>query len=145
MSIDHKIQYANGEAFVCEEHTDAKQPSVKLDMTTLYKDQASSVFRTFKLLNDYTIEITDEVDLLSPQSIVSWIASTKAQVEVKENRVRLTHEGKHFIWKSSLRQELPLKLIRQRIPIRVNIPLKVTICWRQNVDWKVVKERLWCV
>ena len=96
LSIDHKIQYANGEAFVCEEHTDAKQPSVKLDMTTLYKDQASSVFRTFKLLNDYTIEITDEVDLLSPQSIVSWIASTKAQVEVKENRVRLTHEGKHF-------------------------------------------------
>ena len=83
MSIDHKIQYANGEAFVCEEHTDAKQPSVKLDMTTLYKDQASSVFRTFKLLNDYTIEIMDEVDLLSPQSIVSWIASTKAQVEVK--------------------------------------------------------------
>ena len=96
LSIDHKIQYANGEAFVCEEHTDAKQPSVKLDMTTLYKDQASSVFRTFKLLNDYTIEITDEVDLLSPQSIVSWIASTKAQVEVKENRVHLTHEGKHF-------------------------------------------------
>ena len=96
LSIDHKIQYANGEAFVCEEHTDAKQPSVKLDMTTLYKDQASSVFRTFKLLNDYTIEIMDEVDLLSPQSIVSWIASTKAQVEVKENRVRLTHEGKHF-------------------------------------------------
>ncbi len=37
LSIDHKIQYANGEAFVCEEHTDAKQPSVKLDMTTLYK------------------------------------------------------------------------------------------------------------
>lgn len=99
-------------------------------MTTLYKDQASSVFRTFKLLNDYTIEIMDEVDLLSPQSIVSWIASTKAQVEVKENRVRLTHEGKHFYMESSLRQELPLKLIRQRIPIRVNIPLKVTICWR---------------
>ena len=96
LSIDHKMHYANGEAFVCEEHTDAKQPSVKLDMTTLYKDQASSVFRTFKLLNDYTIEIMDEVDLLSPQSIVSWIASTKAQVEVKENRVRLTHEGKHF-------------------------------------------------
>ncbi len=39
---------------------DAKQPSVKLDMTTLYKDQASSVFRTFKLLNDYTIEIIDK-------------------------------------------------------------------------------------
>ena len=36
------------------------------------------------------------MDLLSPQSIVSWIASTKAQVEVKENRVHLTHEGKHF-------------------------------------------------
>ncbi len=96
LSIDHKIQYANGEAFVCEEHPEAKQPSAKLDMTTLYKDQASSVFRTFKLLNDYTIEITDEVELLSPQSIISWISSTKAQVEVEGNRVHLTRDGKHF-------------------------------------------------
>lgn len=96
LSIDHKIQYANGEAFVCEEHPEAKQPSAKLDMTTLYKDQASSVLRTFKLLNDYTIEITDEVELLSPQSIISWISSTKAQVEVEGNRVYLTRDGKHF-------------------------------------------------
>ena len=65
-------------------------------MTTLYKDQASSVFRTFKLLNDYIIEITDEVELLSPQSIISWISSTKAQVEVEGNQVHLTRDGKHF-------------------------------------------------
>lgn len=96
LSIDHQIQYANGEAFVCEEHTDAKQPSVKLDMTTLYKDQASSVFRTFTLLNDRTMEVADEVELLSPQSIVSWIVSTKAKVEVDGNRAHLTQDGKHF-------------------------------------------------
>lgn len=96
LSIDHKIQYANGEAFVCEEHPDAKQPSVKLDMTTLYKDQASAVFRTFTLLDDCTMEVADEVELCDRQSVVSWIASTKAQVEVEGNRAHLMQEGKHF-------------------------------------------------
>lgn len=96
LSIDHKIQYANGEAFVCEEHFDKKQPSVKLDMTTLYKDQASTVFRTFTLLNDRTIEVSDEVELINPRSIVSWISSTKAQVEVTGNRAHLIRDGKHF-------------------------------------------------
>jgi len=43
-----------------------------------------------------TIEITDEVELLSPQSVVSWISSTKAQVEVEGNRAHLTQDGKHF-------------------------------------------------
>ncbi len=96
LSIDHKIQYANGEAFVCEEHFDKKQPSVKLDMTTLYKDQASTVFRTFTLLNDRTIEVSDEVELINLRSIVSWISSTKAQVEVTGNRAHLIRDGKHF-------------------------------------------------
>lgn len=96
LSIDHKIQYANGEAFVCEEHFDKKQPSVKLDMTTLYKDQAATVFRTFTLLNDRTIEVSDEVELINPRSIVSWISSTKAQVEVTGNRAHLIRDGKHF-------------------------------------------------
>lgn len=96
LSIDHKIQYANGEAFVREEYPDVKQPLAKLDMTTLYKNQASSVFRTFKLLNDFTIEVTDEVDLFNPQSVVSWISSTKARVEVEGNRAHLMQDGKHF-------------------------------------------------
>ena len=36
------------------------------------------------------------MELLSPQSIISWISSTKAQVEVEGNRVHLTRDGKHF-------------------------------------------------
>lgn len=96
LSIDHQLQHAAGKAFVCEERPDARQPSAKLDMTTLYKDQATSVFRKFTLVNDCTIEVEDEVELVNPESVVSWIAATKADVKIKGNRLHLTRNGKHF-------------------------------------------------
>lgn len=96
ISIDHKKQHAAGEAFVCEERPDNPQPYAKLDMTSLYKDQATSVFRKFTLVDDQTVEIEDEVELVNPRSTVSWIAATKAEVEVKGNKVILTCNGKRF-------------------------------------------------
>lgn len=96
LSIDHKIQHASGEAFVCEERPDAERPYARLDMTSLYRDQASSVFRKFTLLDDYTMEVEDEVRLLDARSVVSWTAITKASVEVDGNKLHLTHHGKHF-------------------------------------------------
>lgn len=96
ISIDHKIQYSAGKAFVCEERPDAPQPSAKLDMSTLYKDQATSVFRKFTLQDDRTMEVEDEVELINPKSVVSWIAATKAEVEVNGSKAHLTQNGKHF-------------------------------------------------
>ena len=61
INIDHSLQYANGHAFVCEEHPEAKQPSVKLNLCEVYKEKAKSAYRKFTLLNNYTIEVEDEV------------------------------------------------------------------------------------
>lgn len=96
ISIDHQIQHSLGEAFVCEEKTDSPQFYAKLDMTSLYKDQAKSVFRKFTLIDDRTIEISDNVDLVNPHSIVSWISITKADVKIAGNKAYLTRNGKHF-------------------------------------------------
>lgn len=96
ISIDHQLQYADGEAFVCEENPDARQPYAKLNMTTLYKDLVKSVFRKFTLTNDRTIELEDEIELVHPQSAISWIAATKANVEINGNKAHLTRNGKHF-------------------------------------------------
>lgn len=96
ISIDHQVQYAAGKAFVCEEKTDINQPYAKLDMTSLYKNQAESVFRTFTLTDDQTVEVKDEIKLSDTQSTVSWSVITKATVETNGNKAHLTHNGKHF-------------------------------------------------
>lgn len=96
INIDHQLQYANGEAFVCEEKADIPQPFAKLDMTSLYKDQAKSVYRKFTLLTDNTIEIEDDVNLLDAKSTVSWMVATKADVEVDGNKAHFTKHGKNF-------------------------------------------------
>ena len=96
INIDKGLQYANGHAFVCEEHFDSKKPYVKLNLSEVYKEQAESAFRTFKLLDDWTMEVTDEVNLQDASSLVTWIAVTKADVKVDGNRVHLTRNGKHF-------------------------------------------------
>ncbi|MDE5710798.1 MAG: hypothetical protein K2I27_06630, partial [Bacteroides sp.] len=79
-----------------EEHPEAKQPSAKLNLCEVYKEKAKSAYRKFTLLDDRTMEVTDEVELLDANSTVSWVAGTKAQVEVKGNKAHLTRGGKHF-------------------------------------------------
>lgn len=96
ISIDHKIQNALGEAFVCEEKTDAPQPYATLNMTSLYKDQAKSVYRKFTLLDDRIMEVRDNIELVNPQSTASWITATKAEVTTAGNKACLTRNGKRF-------------------------------------------------
>lgn len=123
LSIDHKIQYSAGEAFVCEEKPDARHPYAKLDMTTLYKDQANSAFRKFTLVDDCTVEVEDEVELLNPESVVSWIAVTRADVEVNGNLLHLTQSGKHFY----LKIVSPLGAIFKTYPAKNNFEAEYPI------------------
>lgn len=96
ISIDHQIQSADGKAFICDEKPGLKQPYATLNLTSLYKEQANSVFRTYTLINDQTVEITDQIDLVNPQSTVSTFLATKAKVKIDKNRIVLTKENKKF-------------------------------------------------
>ena len=96
LHIDGQLQYAVGHAFVCEEQADASQPYARLDMTSLYKGLTRSVFRTFTLTDDRSVEVTDEVELAEGGHTVTWNAVTKARVETKGNKARLTRNGKSF-------------------------------------------------
>lgn len=96
LHIDRHLQHASGEAFVCEEHPDASQPSATLNMTSLYQDKAESVFRTFTLIDDCTMEVTDKVELLNANSTAYFNIVTKAQVETNGNKAVLTRNGKQF-------------------------------------------------
>jgi len=96
INIDHSLQYAAGHAFVCEEHPEARQPFARLNLCEVYKEKAKSAYRKFTLLDDRTMEVEDEVELLDARSKVSWVAATKADVEVKGNKAHLMRDGKHF-------------------------------------------------
>ncbi|MGL4331410.1 MAG: heparinase II/III domain-containing protein [Bacteroidales bacterium] len=96
ISINKQYQNANGKAFVCEEKLTAKSPSAKLDMSSLYPDQATSVFRKFSLKNDHCIEIEDEINLTNPQSEISWIMASKADIHIIGKKAHLKREGKEF-------------------------------------------------
>ena len=95
-SINRQLHYAAGRAFVCEEHTDLPQPYVKLDMTTLFPHLADSVTRTFTLIDDQTVEVTDEARLTDAHSTLQWSVITKADVQTDGRTACLTMNGKHF-------------------------------------------------
>lgn len=94
--IDRGLQYANGHAFVCEEHPEAGQPSATINLCEIYKEKAKSVYRKFTLIDDCTMQVEDNVRLLDSRSHVSWVAATKATVKVDGNRAYLTRDGKKF-------------------------------------------------
>ncbi|MGN1213377.1 MAG: heparinase II/III family protein [Bacteroidaceae bacterium] len=96
LSIDDRIMYSAGEAFVCEEQSEGSRPYAKLDMTSLFQDQADKVTRRFTLVDDRTMEIEDELELTDSGSCVSWMAITKAQAEAKGRDLHLRQNGKHF-------------------------------------------------
>lgn len=96
INIDHGLQYANGHAFVCEEHPGDEQPFAKLNLCEVYKERAKSVYRKFTLLNNHTMEVEDEVELLDTGSRVSWVAATKADVKVNGAKAHFMRNGKHF-------------------------------------------------
>lgn len=96
LNIDHELQYSYGEAFVSEYDANASHPYAKLDMSKLYKDQAKQVSRTFTMIDDYTMQTEDEIELINPNSTAYWRAITNAQVETNGNKLHLTQDGKHF-------------------------------------------------
>ena len=96
LSIDQKIQYSLGTATMKSYDINAPQPFVTIDMTPVYKDQAKSVSRTFRMLDDVTMTVTDSVELLSPQQKVEWSWITKANIECSGNLATLTKNGHVF-------------------------------------------------
>lgn len=96
INIDHSLQYANGHAFVCEEQPEVKQPFATLNLCEVYREKAKSAYRKFTLIDDRTMEVEDEVELLDASSRVTWVAGTKAEVKANGNKAVFVRNGKRF-------------------------------------------------
>lgn len=118
LSIDHQLQYADGKAFVCEEQPTAVRPTVCLDMSGLYHEQATAVHRRFTLLEATAIEVEDKVLLNDSTSVVTWSCITRATVETNGNTAHLRKSGKDFY----LRLISPAGAAFQTVPVHPTYP-----------------------
>ena len=72
LSIDHKLQNSAGTGEIDRLDDRAAQPFVTMNMSTAYAGQSRFVYRTFRMLDDTRILVTDSVGLQSPSQSVQW-------------------------------------------------------------------------
>ena len=96
LSIDHKLQNSAGTGEIDRLDDRAAQPFVTMNMSTAYAGQSRFVYRTFRMLDDTRILVTDSVGLQSPSQSVQWSVITSADVECKGNTAVLRQDGKSF-------------------------------------------------
>ena len=96
LSIDHKLQNSAGTGEIDRLDDRAAQPFVTMNMSTAYAGQSRFVYRTFRMLDDTRILVTDSVGLQSPSQSVQWSVITSADVQCKGNTAVLRKDGKSF-------------------------------------------------
>ena len=96
LSIDHKLQNSAGTGEIDRLDDRAAQPFVTMNMSTAYAGQSRFVYRTFRMLDDNRILVTDSVGLQCPSQSVQWSVITSADVECKGNTAVLRKDGKSF-------------------------------------------------
>ena len=94
LSIDHKLQNSAGTGEI--DRLDDRAAFVTMNMSTAYAGQSRFVYRTFRMLDDTRILVTDSVGLQSPSQSVQWSVITSADVECKGNTAVLRKDGKSF-------------------------------------------------
>ena len=96
LSIDHKLQNSAGTGEIDRLDDRVAQPFVTMNMSTAYAGQSRFVYRTFRMLDDTRILVTDSVGLQNPSQSVQWSVITSADVECKGNTAVLRKDGKSF-------------------------------------------------
>ena len=96
LSIDHRLQNSAGTGEIDRLDNKAAQPFVTMDMSTTYAGQSRFVYRTFRMLDDVRILVTDSIGLQNPSQSVQWSVITSANVECKGNTAVLKKDGKSF-------------------------------------------------
>ena len=99
LAIDNQLQNSAGMGEIKDCDDKAVRPFVTMDMSTAYQEQSRFVYRTFCLLDDTRIMITDSVGLKNAEQSVQWSVITSADVECNGNTAILRKDGKSFFLK----------------------------------------------
>jgi len=96
LSIDGKLQHSAGTGKILKSNTQAEKPFCVIDMTTAYANQASSVHRGFRLLDNDIMLIQDEVTLDPAASAVEWSVISPSEISIKGNTAIMKKDGYQF-------------------------------------------------
>lgn len=96
LTIDGKIQYSAGRSYITDYDTESAQPYATIDMAPVYKDQARTARRTFRMLDDVTVSVRDSVVLHSLEQKIEWTMITGAAVKCNGNVATLNKDGQTF-------------------------------------------------
>ncbi len=99
LAIDDKIQNSAGTGKISGYDDNASQPYFTIDMTSAYPTLTSSVLRTFTLVDDATVLLTDKVNLTSANKKITWNIITSANVKCMQKEAQLSKDGKEFYLK----------------------------------------------
>lgn len=99
LSIDGRLQYSGGKGTLLRYNAEAEHPFGIIDMSSVYKEGASKVYRGFMLLSDNLVLVQDEVSLNKEAKEVEWSLITSANIEVNRNMAVLKKEGKELFLK----------------------------------------------
>ena len=99
LSIDGKLQYSAGEGDLLRHNSNSGTPFCIFDLSPVYQEQASTVFRGFKLLENDLMVIRDEVELLPESESIEWSAITSAQLTKVDNVVNFKKDGEQLYLK----------------------------------------------
>lgn len=96
LAIDGQLQYSGGTGKIIGYDERATQPWFTIDMTSVYKGQADSVWRTFRLIDDQAVEVDDHVVLAHEGQSVTWNMITTTEIFCNGKTARLVKNGKEF-------------------------------------------------
>lgn len=107
--IGDDIQYPDGEGKIIDFEDQVNQPFGVFDLSPTYK-QVKKVQRGFKLLSHNQILIRDEVEFDGSSNAIRWGMMTDASVELQDNKVLLTKNGKKFLLQAYANQPVKFQV-----------------------------------
>lgn len=96
LTINGQLQVAKAYAPIIAFSTNGTEPYVTIDMSSVFKGQASKVIRKLQLLPDRQVSVQDKLEGLNPGDEVRWAMVTSAQVKIEGNRAILNEDGKQL-------------------------------------------------
>lgn len=149
LSIDGKIQYAQGIGKIINYDDKSTKPYFTIDMTSAYTGQATSVLRTFTYLDAHRVRIQDDVKLNAYSKLLIWNMITAAGIQCNDKEAILSKDGKKlrlkimgnnpYVFHTKV---IPTPIHEKEYPVLGYTMLRVEVSGVENVRLEIEVESL---
>jgi hypothetical protein len=112
LTVNNKHQLVTGKAPVTEVYSSGKRMGGRIDLSSLYSEDVSTVTRDVELLNEQYLQVTDHIIASDHTAQITWTLVTPAEVQkTGKNELRLTQNGKTVIFSVKSPKEFDLSFV----------------------------------